>query len=38
MLEKKMARVDGKKNQELEPTDNLRPKYLYDAARIKRRK
>lgn len=30
MLEKKMARVEGKKNEDLAPSDNLKPKYLDD--------
>lgn len=38
MLEKKMARVEGKKNQELDPKDNLKPKYLDDEQKIKRRR
>lgn len=38
MLEKKMARVEGKPNQELDPAENLRPKYLDDEQKIRRRR
>ena len=38
MLERKMSRVNGKQNEELTPSDNLRPKYLDDQDKQKRRK